>query len=156
MEPFAATHEKDVHGGANSGGVVAECTDCRLPHDTAAHHLFAKARTGLRDLWAQAINFAHKPDWIGLLEERSNYVYGSGCLDCHAALERASRDNPTAAAVHDAYFADTEGQSCVDCHQHIGLAGLRDAFVDYFDEVEPSDVPGREEAPAPGAASEQG
>ncbi|NBC13019.1 MAG: 7-cyano-7-deazaguanine reductase [Gammaproteobacteria bacterium] len=143
MEPLAIAHTRSKHGGDNPAGLVAECTDCHLPHDNAANHLFAKATTGLRDLWAQTIYPIHKPDWIGKLEERADYVYDSGCLHCHSALERATTDDPAASAAHSAYFAnaDAEGasgqgpSSCVDCHKHVGHEDLRNALEAHFDEV---------------------
>jgi cytochrome c-type protein NapC len=136
MEPLARAHARDLHGGDNPSGVVAECTDCHLPHDNAAGHLVAKATTGLRDLWAQAIYPVHKPDWIANLERREDFVYDSGCLACHAALERATTDDAAAAAAHDAYFAGGDGpDSCVDCHQHVGHEDLRNALEAHFDEV---------------------
>jgi cytochrome c-type protein NapC len=141
MEPMAIAHTRSKHGGDNPAGLVAECTDCHLPHDNAANHLFAKATTGLRDLWAQTIYPIHKPDWIGKLEERADYVYDSGCLHCHSALERATTDDPAASAAHSAYFANAAGDggegpsSCVDCHEHVGHADLRNALEAHFDEV---------------------
>ncbi|WP_200234274.1 cytochrome c3 family protein [Thiohalocapsa halophila] len=142
MEPMAIAHTRSKHGGDNPAGLVAECTDCHLPHDNAANHLFAKATTGLRDLWAQTIYPIHKPDWIGKLDERAEYVYDSGCLHCHSALERATTDDPAASAAHSAYFAnaDAEGggqgpSSCVDCHEHVGHEDLRNALEAHFDEV---------------------
>lgn len=141
MEPMATAHARSKHGGDNPAGLVAECTDCHLPHDNAAHHLFAKATTGLRDLWAQTIYPIHKPDWIGKLEERADYVYDSGCLHCHSALERATTDDPAASAAHSAYFANAAGDggqgpsSCVECHKHVGHEDLRNALEAHFDEV---------------------
>jgi cytochrome c-type protein NapC len=142
MEPLATAHRRDVHGGDNPSGLVAECNDCHLPHDSPTHHLIAKGLAGLRDAWAQAIYPIHKPDWIGNLEEREEWVYDSGCLACHSALERATTDNPAAAAAHASYFAErrpadaTAGpDSCVDCHAHVGHEDLRNALQSYFDEV---------------------
>ncbi|WP_296898769.1 NapC/NirT family cytochrome c [Thiohalocapsa sp.] len=84
----------------------------------------------------------HKPDWIGNLEDREAYVYDSGCLNCHTALERATSDDPAAGAAHQAYFANAQGNgaaegpdSCVDCHQHVGHENLRSALEVHFDEV---------------------
>jgi len=135
MEPFAQSHEKDVHGGDNPGGVVAACTDCHLPHDSAAQHLLTKAQTGLKDVWAQAVYVLHKPDWIANLEHRANFVYDSGCLSCHRALERASSDNPAASAAHRAYFKSPDSQSCVMCHRRVGHEELKTALARHFDEV---------------------
>lgn len=135
MEPFATAHAQDVHGGNNPGGVVAACTDCHLPHDNAAHHLFAKATTGARDLMAQSIYFLHKPDWLDGLHERSEYVYDSGCLSCHAALKDATSDDPRALTAHKAYFAGDLGEGCVECHAHVGHDDLEVIVADHFDEV---------------------
>lgn len=135
MEPFAEAHAQDVHGGDNAGGVVAVCTDCHLPHDSALNHLVAKAQTGLRDAWAQAIYIFHKPDWVAGLEEREHYVYDSGCLNCHQALERVSKGNPAALAAHQAYFSGKLDKDCVACHQHVGHEDLLPALARHFDEV---------------------
>jgi len=135
MEPFAEAHAKDVHGGDNAGGVVAVCTDCHLPHDSAFSHLVAKAQTGLRDAWAQAIYIFHKPDWVAGLEEREHYVYDSGCLSCHQALERMSEGNPVALAAHGAYFSGQLDKACVACHQHVGHEDLLPALARHFKEV---------------------
>jgi len=135
MEPFAVAHARDVHGGNNAGGVVAECTDCHLPHDNAAHFLYQKARTGLRDVLAQSVYWLHKPDWVGNLEQRAEWTYDSGCLQCHAELERVSDRNEAAAAGHSAYFAGTISGGCVACHQQVGHAELRAAMAEHFDEV---------------------
>jgi len=139
MKPFADAHARDVHGGNNAGGVVANCTDCHLPHDGALGHLFTKARTGMHDLMAQAVYPVHKPDWVGGLEERATYVFDSGCLDCHAALKSASSDEPAAMAAHKAYFGGDVGDGCVGCHKHVGHAELRETLAAFFDEVDPVD-----------------
>lgn len=142
MEPFATSHEQDVHGGNNPGGVVAHCTDCHLPHDGAAQHLFAKAKTGTRDAIAQAIYPIHKPDWIADLEERAEYVYDSGCLSCHAALKDATSDDPAALAAHKTYFGGDVGEGCVSCHANVGHKNLKVMLDDHFDEVSLSEMPG--------------
>ena len=166
MEPFASAHEQDVHGGNNPGGVVAHCTDCHLPHDGAARHLFAKASTGMRDAIAQAIYPFHKPDWLGGLDERAEYVYDSGCLNCHAALQDATSDDPAAEAAHGAYFGGDVGEGCVRCHENVGHKNLRVMLDDHFDEVSLSEMPADSEgdrgqapvdprAPAEAESSEQ-
>lgn len=142
MEPFATSHAQDVHGGKNPGGVVAHCTDCHLPHESAAQHLFAKAKTGTRDAIAQAIYPVHKPDWIANLEERDEYVYDSGCLNCHAALKDATTDDPAALAAHKAYFGGDLGEGCVSCHEQVGHKNLRVMLDAHFDEVSLSEMPG--------------
>ena len=157
MEPFARAHEQDVHGGNNPGGVVANCTDCHLPHDGAARYLFAKAKTGLHDAFAQAIYPIHKPDWIANLEKRADYVYDSGCLNCHAALKDATSDDPAALAAHKAYFGGDVGEGCVSCHANVGHKNLRVMLDDHFDEVSLSEMPGDKDDAAvdPPVSSEQ-
>lgn len=135
MTPFAKSHSEDVHGGDNRGGVVAQCTDCHLPHDSPVSHLIAKAQTGLRDAWAQAIYWIHKPDWLEGLEERAEYVYDSGCLSCHAALERVTTGDQSAIMAHRAYFGGQMKGGCVTCHKHVGHENLREALAAHFDEV---------------------
>ncbi len=135
MAPFAETHAQGTHGGDNPAGVVAICTDCHLPHDSATSHLLAKARTGLRDAWAQAIYVFSKPDWVANLEHREDFVYDSGCLRCHAALESASKGQPAAMAAHRAYFAGQIDLACVGCHKHVGHEDLLPALARHFKEV---------------------
>ncbi|MFP4062228.1 MAG: cytochrome c3 family protein [Halochromatium sp.] len=168
MEPFAVSHEQDVHGGNNPGGVVAHCTDCHLPHDSAARHLFAKAKTGMRDAFAQAVYPIHKPDWLADLEERAEYVYDSGCLSCHAALKDATSDDPAALAAHQAYFGGDVGEGCVSCHEQVGHKNLKVMLDDHFAEVSLSEMPGdngeasvnpptpADETPAEGTPAKEG
>lgn len=158
MAPFATAHARDTHGGNNPAGVVARCTDCHLPHDTAANHLLEKGKAGVRDVIAQAIYPFYKPDWLARLEKRSEYVYDSGCLSCHAALPEATSDNPAAQPAHQAYFDGNVRGGCVTCHENVGHKNLRIILADYFDEVTLEDMPednGDTAAELPSAA-EQG
>jgi len=124
MQPFVASYEQGVHGGKNPQGLVAQCVDCHLPHDSPTSYLVAKVRTGAHDAWSQMLSIFKEPDWIGNLERRSEFVYDSGCLTCHVQLEQATVDNAAARVSHRTYFGGDGSAACVDCHQHIGHKDL--------------------------------
>jgi cytochrome c-type protein NapC len=153
MTPFARTHAEDVHGGGNPSGFVAECVGCHLPHDTPTNYLLAKLYTGLRDLSAQSQMWLHQPDWLGGLAHRADYVYDSGCLNCHAALERVAPGNENAAAAHQAYRSGRV-EHCVTCHQHVGHKDLRVAIIDHFDITDAPGVDAGGDLPATRSTTE--
>ncbi|RKT43729.1 cytochrome c3 family protein [Thiocapsa rosea] len=124
MEPFALAYDQDVHGGRNPRGLKAACVDCHLPHESPGQYLAAKVTTGIRDGWAELRSVFREPDWIGLLERRAEYVYDSGCIMCHAALEDAPAEDPTTALAHAAYFQAGSNFRCVTCHAHVGHKDL--------------------------------
>jgi cytochrome c-type protein NapC len=124
MEPFALAYDQDVHGGQNPRGLKAACVDCHLPHESPGQYLAAKGKTGIRDGWAELISIFREPDWIGLLDHRAEYVYDSGCMRCHSALEDAPTDNPTTALAHATFFQGDSDFRCVTCHAHVGHKDL--------------------------------
>ena len=124
MRPFAETHAQDIHGGNNPRGLSAACADCHLPHDSPSRYLFAKAETGVRDIWAELIAIFSEPDWIAKLEQRESYVYDSGCLKCHTHLDQAPDQSPTALFGHQTYFKSEGAMHCVTCHTQVGHKDL--------------------------------
>jgi cytochrome c-type protein NapC len=127
MTPFVTTHDADIHGGSNPQGLVAQCADCHLPHDSNWHYLTEKARSGLHDAWGQLTHSIglNKIDWEAKRAERGSYVFDSGCLTCHAALER--EDNPHY-AIHSRYFSADGSLQCVTCHRAVGHHQLTEAL----------------------------
>lgn len=123
MEPFARSHARDVHGGANPRGLIAHCADCHLPHHSPGGYLWAKITTGTHDAWAELLTLVREPDWIAGLEQRADYVHDSGCLRCHANLQDAEQPM-VADLAHQAYFKDARTMRCVDCHPHVGHRDL--------------------------------
>lgn len=144
MEPFAEAYDRDVHGGRNPGGVAAACTDCHLPHESPAGYLAAKVRTGIRDGWAELKSVFKEPDWVAHLEHRAEFVYDSGCLQCHSRLADAPGATAAAAFGHRAYFQDDSELNCVTCHPHVGHQDLLASL---------SQVGGATGAPEEGAVS---
>lgn len=127
MTPFVETYREDAHGGNNAQGFVAACTDCHLPHDSNWSYLTEKARSGLHDVWGQ---FTHriglnKIDWEAKLEDRERFVFDSGCLHCHADLDR--EDNPHY-RMHSRYFAEPSKLRCVTCHRSVGHHDLKEVL----------------------------
>jgi cytochrome c-type protein NapC len=129
MALFAATHERDLHGGNNPAGVKALCVDCHLPHDNGLHYLVAKGRTGLRDVWVELVHSRESVNWVALREERESFVYDSGCLRCHQELAQATASTPAAFLAHRAYFLGDTTRTCVSCHPRVGHRGLDEALT---------------------------
>jgi cytochrome c-type protein NapC len=130
MRPFAEAYDRAVHGGQNPGGLAADCVDCHLPHDSPSQYLAAKVRTGIHDIWSELRSVFREPDWIAGLERRAEYVFDSGCLRCHVALQGAPGANPAATFGHQAYFQDGSELRCVTCHAHVGHQDLLELLSD--------------------------
>ncbi len=125
MQPFVETYALDTHGGRNPRGLAADCVDCHLPHESPARYLAAKVATGIHDGWAELAALFREPDWIAGLDQRGEYVYDSGCLLCHARLQEAADQQPTAVFAHQTYFNGDGRLQCVTCHAHVGHKDLR-------------------------------
>ncbi len=120
MQPFAASHADNAHGGDNEYGIAASCTDCHLPHDTAANYFYTKAETGIHDIWMETFTDTSQIDWRAKTEHREEFVYDSGCLGCHAELEKATSGQEE----HQRYFANATDSQCVTCHEEVGHSNL--------------------------------
>ena len=59
-------------------------------------------------------------DWHGIRERRAEFVYDSGCLECHKYLQEATEGNRRAFRAHRRYFRDPADYSCVECHENVG------------------------------------
>lgn len=141
MQPFVDAYAEDTHGGHNPRGLTAPCVGCHLPHDTPTHYLLAKIRTGSHDIWAHLLGFFREPQWLAKLDQRESFVHDSGCLACHAGLQRAPNQQPTASLAHQGYFAAPDSLRCVTCHAQVGHKDLRQWLV-------PQEDPARATTPA--------
>jgi len=120
MEPMVSAYYDSVHGGNNPVGVRAECTDCHLPHNNALIYLAAKSETGMHDMWITWFTDETALDWQANRERRDEYVYDSGCLQCHENLAEISAGQE----MHAKYFAGLIDAKCVDCHAGVGHENL--------------------------------
>ena len=123
-EPIAAAYREDVHGGNNKNGFRAACNDCHLPHDNSLHYFVVKAKHGIKDPLMEMLKEPHEVDWHAIRERREEFVYDSGCLECHKYLQEASEGNRRAFRSHRRYFKEPDDYSCVECHEHVGHARL--------------------------------
>jgi len=124
-KPIGTSYREDLHGGNNSVGWRASCSDCHIPHDNAIHYLWVKGIHGVVDPTMEVIKDPLDIDWHGNREHRERYVYDSGCLKCHKYLEQSSEANAKSFRPHRKYFIGSEpGLSCVGCHKHVGHSNL--------------------------------
>ena len=124
MTPLVASYREDVHGGAGAEGVRAKCTQCHLPHDNSVSYMIAKTRFGMHDAWAQTFYDLEKIDWEAKRSHSEDYVFDSGCMQCHKDLERASEADPKSFVAHRPYFLGTIESQCVTCHSRVGHKDL--------------------------------
>tara|TARA_Y100001960_G_scaffold160875_1_gene169168 strand:- start:1946 stop:2545 length:600 start_codon:yes stop_codon:yes gene_type:complete len=131
MEPMVETFANSVHGGNNSHGFVAECVDCHLPKSNIVEELWVKGTSGTRHLWGEYVLGMEELDYAELHPKRTEYVYDSGCVNCHKDLERraaeATENSKAADWTHNLAFArkDTDPQwKCSSCHYDIAHPNL--------------------------------
>jgi len=125
MEPMIQSYLRSEHGGNNRLGIQVDCVGCHLPHDSPAGYLFAKARVGLKDVWAQLTLDPEKIDWHAYRAKRREFVYDSGCLKCHGEMAHSTRpDHPAYFAGGVNPFAGQEKFQCVSCHFDVGHKDL--------------------------------
>ncbi len=120
MKPMVEAYHHSVHGGNNPYGVAAKCTDCHTSHTSAFSYLLSKTKSGSVDIWVNTLGNPKKLDWQANLERRDEYVYDSGCLQCHKNLQQIAAGH----GAHEKYFAGVIDAKCVDCHQGVGHEGL--------------------------------
>jgi sulfatase modifying factor 1 len=122
IHPMAdASWKKSDHYETQSGYRVA-CVDCHLP--PAGHgYLWAKAKTGFRDLWNYWTKDSASFDWEGRkrLELARGYVYNVSCVICHENLFPAKLTKEGEDA--HLYYTQTkkkEDLHCINCHLNAG------------------------------------
>lgn len=118
--PIAAAYREDTHGGNNPVGFRAACNDCHLPHDNALHYFLVKAKHGVVDPTMELLKEPHEVDWHGIRERREEFVYDSGCLECHKYLQEATEGSRMAFRAHRRYFDKPGTRTCVSCHENVG------------------------------------
>ncbi len=120
MQPMIDSYFESADGGKNDLGIVATCTDCHVSHETPLAHIIGKAESGVHDFWVMYTQDTDTIDWSANRLRREEYVFDSGCLECHTNLERATRGNNKAFVAHKPYFLGETDDKCVSCHEHVG------------------------------------
>ena len=117
-----ASYKQSYHY-LNGSGTKTDCAACHLPPKGTFRHAYAKARTGIKDLWSHLTKDAESIDWDrkGELEYASRIVYNESCKECHINLfpEGISDDGITA----HLYYEDNEEKldlQCISCHLDAG------------------------------------
>jgi cytochrome c-type protein NapC len=86
--------------------------------------MYMKARFGMHDAWAQLTYDLDAIDWQAKRAHREDFVFDSGCLECHQDLERASEQSAKSFVAHKPYFLGTVEARCVTCHENVGHKNL--------------------------------
>ncbi len=120
MEPMVDSYYDSVHGGQNPYGVQAACADCHLEHGNPLTELATKTRLGVRDLWTTMTQDEFALDWQAMREDHNDYVFDSGCLQCHRDLSLIEQGR----GEHEKYLSGLIDSQCVDCHEGVGHENL--------------------------------
>jgi len=104
----------------NSSGVFVGCTECHLP-PKGEGYIFAKARTGLKDLYGFYFKDSAKIDWEKkrLLEYAKGIVYENSCLECHQNLFPVTL-SVNGGNAHLLYTTSKDPVHCLNCHLNVG------------------------------------
>jgi formylglycine-generating enzyme required for sulfatase activity/nitrate/TMAO reductase-like tetraheme cytochrome c subunit len=122
IHPMAdASWKKSVHYDTESGYRVA-CVECHLP-PKGHGYLWAKGKTGLRDLWSYWTKDSASFNWEDRrrLEVARGYTYESSCIKCHENLfpSKLTKEG------EDAHLYYTQQEKtpdlhCINCHLNSG------------------------------------
>ena len=126
MKPMVTAYRDSIHGGDNTLGIMAACTDCHVSHENVFAHFIGKARSGTHDIWVTLTTDTSKIDWEKKRLEREEYVYDSGCLSCHRNLESATQGEE-----HQRYFDGITDSKCVTCHEEVGHSNINRYLLEH-------------------------
>jgi len=104
----------------NSSGTIVHCVQCHLPPEGEGY-FFAKARTGLKDLYGYLFKDTAEIDWgkKKLLENAKKLVYENSCTECHENLFPLTL-SVNGGNAHLLYTTSKEPVSCLNCHLNVG------------------------------------
>ena len=98
MKHEAATFEMSIHRNQ-------DCVECHLPHDNTAHYLFEKGRTGMVDMFHEAMR--DYPNRIKLDADARKMV-SENCMRCHEAAMSYVETAPSGTP-----------EDCLKCHSKV-------------------------------------
>lgn len=117
-----ASYKQSYHHN-NGSGTKTDCAACHLPPKGTFKYAYAKAKMGIKDVWANLTKDTETIDWSrkSELEYAQTIVYNESCKECHINLypEGISDDGITA----HLYYDDNEaklGLQCISCHLDAG------------------------------------
>lgn len=116
-----ANWQKSVHYATKSGTRI-DCVECHLP-PKGEGYLWAKAHTGLRDLWGYWTKDTSEFKWPERrrLEVARTYVYNSTCINCHENLFPAEMTKEGEDAhLYYQQSAEKDDLHCINCHLDAG------------------------------------
>lgn len=123
VHPHAeASWRQSVHFNNGSGSKVG-CAECHLPPRGSIDYVWAKLKTGGKDVMSYVIKDPKKIDWEakGELEYARGIVYNESCVECHHQLfPEGISDNGIVAHLHWEQNAEKLGLNCIDCHLDAG------------------------------------
>ena len=130
VHPDAETSWKQSPHFANESGVQTDCAACHLPPEGTAHYYWAKATTGLRDVWMYLTHDKEDFDWESkrTVEYAPSIVYNESCKKCHTYIfPQGITDDGVAAHLYYEENEEKLGLQCVSCHLDAGhfIAGYK-------------------------------
>ena len=104
----------------NSSGTIVHCVQCHLPPEGEGY-FYAKAKTGLRDLYGFLFKDTADIDWEKkkLLENAKEFVYENSCTECHENLFPLTL-SVNGGNAHLLYTTSKDPVSCLNCHLNVG------------------------------------
>ena len=116
-----AAWKKSAHYDTKSGMRIA-CVECHLP-PKGEGYLWAKATTGLRDLWGYWTKDSSEFHWEEKrrLEVARGYVFENSCIECHENIfpSKLTKEGEDAHLYYQ-QSAKTEDLHCINCHLDAG------------------------------------
>jgi sulfatase modifying factor 1 len=104
----------------NKRGIRVQCVECHLPPHGEGY-LPEKARTGLRDVWANAFNDPESFNWEAKsqIEYAKGHAFEASCIRCHRnnyplGLTKEGRE------AHLYYERQAGELHCINCHITVG------------------------------------
>ena len=117
-----ASWKRSVHYETRSGYRVA-CAECHLP-PRGQGYLWAKAKTGLRDLWNYWTKDSASFNWQekGQLENARKNTYESTCINCHENLfpAKITKEGSDAHLYYTQTIKTGSDINCINCHLNAG------------------------------------
>lgn len=121
---YKSNQSEKHHGGHGKRGTVAKCAECHADHTSLYSYLMSKITFGLHDAKVTLFDDVSKIDWEEKRKHREEFVFDTGCLECHHNLKDAPNQSIKQIKGHLDYFKGLTDKKCVSCHEHVGHDSL--------------------------------